>query len=191
MGFMTFSLPIAPEANALLDRSPLALLLGMVLDQQFPLERAFSGPYVLAERLGHEPTAQEIADFDTDALIAIFATPPVIHRFPKAMATRCQEVCRLVVDRYDGATERIWTEAADGRDLFKRVQALPGFGKQKAQIFVALLGKRCGVRPEGWREAAGAYGEEGAHMSVADIVDEASLAKVRDYKKAMKAQAKS
>ena len=190
MGSMTFSLPIDPAANALLDRSPLALLLGMVLDQQFPLERAFSGPYVLTERLGHEPTAQEIADFDTDELIAIFAKPPVIHRFPKAMATRCQDVCRQVMSLYEGDPARIWTDAADGADLFKRVNALPGFGKQKAQIFVALLGKRYGVEPAGWREAAGAYGAEGSHMSVADIVDDASLTKVRDHKKAMKAEAK-
>jgi uncharacterized HhH-GPD family protein len=188
---MTLTLPIDPAANELLGRSPLALLVGMVLDQQFPLERAFAGPYVLAERLGHEPTARELAEFDLDELIAVFAKPPVIHRFPKAMAARTQEVCRLVVERYDGETERIWTEAASGADLFKRVQALPGFGKQKAQIFVALLGKQYGVRPEGWREAAGAYGADGSHLSVADIVDDASLLKVREYKKALKAEAKA
>jgi uncharacterized HhH-GPD family protein len=191
MGRMTLTLPIDPAANELLGRSPLALLVGMVLDQQFPLERAFAGPYVLAERLGHEPTARELAEFDLDELIAVFAKPPVIHRFPKAMAARTQEVCRLVVERYDGETERIWTEAASGADLFKRVQALPGFGKQKAQIFVALLGKQYGVRPEGWREAAGAYGADGSHLSVADIVDDASLLKVREYKKALKAEAKA
>lgn len=191
MGGMTFSLPIPPEANALLDRSPLALLVGMTLDQQDKLEKAFTSPYVLSQRLGHEPTAQEIAGFDTEELIRIFSTPPALHRFPKAMATRTQEVCRLIVARYDGDVARLWTEAADGRDLFKRVAELPGFGKQKSQIFVALLGKRYGVQPAGWREAAGAYGEEGAHMSVADIVDDASLGKVRDYKKAMKAAAKS
>ncbi|GIF49681.1 putative HhH-GPD family protein [Asanoa ferruginea] len=188
---MTFSLPIAPEANALLDRSPLALLIGMTLDQQDKLEKAFSSPYVLSQRLGHEPTAEELAGFDTEELIRIFATPPALHRFPKAMATRTQEVCRLLVARYDGDPARLWSEAADGRDLFKRVAELPGFGRQKSQIFVALLGKRYGVRPEGWREAAGAYGDEGSHMSVADIVDEASLTKVRDYKKSMKAAAKS
>jgi len=188
---MTFSLPIAPEANALLDRSPLALLIGMTLDQQDKLEKAFSSPYVLSQRLGHEPTVEEIAGFDTEELIRIFATPPALHRFPKAMATRTQEVCRLLVARYDGETARLWSAAADGRDLFKRVAELPGFGRQKAQIFVALLGKRYGVQPAGWREAAGAYGDEGSHMSVADIVDEASLTKVRDYKKSMKAAAKS
>lgn len=188
---MTFSLPIAPEANELLDRSPLALLIGMTLDQQDKLEKAFSSPYVLSQRLGHEPTAEEIAGFDTDELIRIFATPPALHRFPKAMATRTQEVCRLLVARYDGDPARLWSEAADGRDLFKRVAELPGFGRQKSQIFVALLGKRYGVQPSGWREAAGAYGDEGSHMSVADIVDEASLTKVRDYKKSVKAAAKS
>lgn len=188
---MTFSLPIAPEANALLDRSPLALVIGMTLDQQDKLEKAFSSPYVLSQRLGHEPTAEEIAGFDTEELIKIFATPPALHRFPKAMATRTQEVCRLIVARYDGDAARLWTDASDGRDLFKRIADLPGFGRQKAQILVALLGKRYGVRPAGWREAAGAYGDEGSHMSVADIVDEASLTKVRDYKKSLKAAAKS
>jgi uncharacterized HhH-GPD family protein len=191
MGRMTLTLPIDPAANELLGRSPLALLVGMVLDQQFPLERAFAGPYVLAQRLGHEPTARELAEFDLEELIAVFAKPPVIHRFPKAMAARTQDVCRLVVERYDGETSRIWTEAASGADLFKRVQALPGFGKQKAQIFVALLGKQYDVRPEGWREAAGAYGGEGSYLSVADIVDDGSLAKVREYKKALKAEAKA
>ncbi|GIF66936.1 (Fe-S)-cluster assembly protein [Asanoa ishikariensis] len=188
---MTFSLPIAPEANALLDRDPLALLVGMVLDQQIPLEKAFSSPYVLTQRLGHEPTAQELAEFDPEELLKIFATPPALHRFPKAMAARTQEVCRQIVARYDGDTARLWSEATDGRELFRRVAELPGFGRQKSQIFVALLGKQYGVRPEGWRAAAGAYGDEGSHMSVADIVDEASLTKVRDYKKSVKAAAKS
>jgi uncharacterized HhH-GPD family protein len=188
---MTLTLPIDPAANELLGRSPLALLIGMILDQQVPFEKAFSSPYVLAERLGHEPTAREIAEFDADELIAIFAKPPALHRFPKAMAARTQEVCRQLVDRYDGDTAKIWTAAADGKDLFKRVADLPGFGKQKAQIFLALLGKQYGVRPDGWREAAGPYGEEGSHRSVADVVDEASLLKVRDFKKQMKGAAKS
>ncbi len=187
---MTLTLPIDPAANELLGRSPLALLVGMVLDQQFPLERAFAGPYVLAERLGHEPTARELAEFDLDELIAVFAKPPVIHRFPKAMAARTQEVCRLVVERYDGETERIWTEAASGADLFKRVQALPGFGKQKAQIFVALLAKRLGVRPDGWETVVGDYALDG-YRSVADVVDAESLQKVRDFKKAKKAAARA
>jgi uncharacterized HhH-GPD family protein len=188
---MTMSLPIDPEANELLSRDPLALTLGMVLDQQIPLEKAFSSPYVLAQRLGHAPTARELADFDPDALITIFATPPALHRFPKAMAVRVQEVCRVLVDRYDGDAAALWSDAADGRELLKRVGELPGFGKQKAQIFTALLGKQYGVRPDGWREAAGGYGEVDAYRSVADIVDAESLGRVRTYKKQMKADAKA
>jgi uncharacterized HhH-GPD family protein len=188
---MALSLPIEPEASKLLRESPLALLLGMLLDQQIPMEKAFSSPYVLQQRLGRALDARELADMDSEELTAIFAKPPALHRFPKAMAARSQEVCRALVDAYDGDTARLWTEAADGADLYKRVAALPGFGKQKSQIFVALLGKRYGVEKAGWREAAGAYGEEGAYKSVADVVDEASLAKVREYKKAMKAEAAS
>ena len=184
---MTFSLPIDAEANKLLERSPLALLIGMVLDQQVPLEKAFSSPYVLVQRLGHEPDAAELAAFDPDALIAIFAKPPALHRFPKAMAVRVQEVCRLLVDRYDGEAANLWTGVATGKELLKRIAELPGFGKQKAQIFLALLGKQYGVRPDGWREAAGAYGPEDAFKSVADIVDAGSLLKVREYKKQLKA----
>jgi uncharacterized HhH-GPD family protein len=191
MDAMTFSLPIPAEANALLDRDPLALLIGMVLDQQIPLEKAFSSPYVLALRLGHEPTAREIADFDPDALITIFATPPALHRFPKAMAARTQEVCRMLVERYDGDAAALWTGAADGRDLLARIAELPGFGRQKAQIFTALLGKQYGCTPPGWREAAGGYGDEDTYRSVADIVDGQSLAKVRAHKKEMKAAAKA
>jgi uncharacterized HhH-GPD family protein len=186
---MTLSLPIDPEANKLLGSDPLALLIGMVLDQQIPLEKAFSSPYVLAQRLGHAPTAQELAGFDPDALIAIFAKPPALHRFPKAMAARVQEVCRALVADYDGEAVSLWADAADGKELLKRIGSLPGFGKQKAQIFTALLGKQYGVQPPGWRQAAGGYGEEGSYRSVADIVDGDSLAKVRAYKKEMKAAA--
>ena len=188
---MAFALPIPDEANELLSRDPLALFIGMTLDQQIPLEKAFTSPWVLGQRLGHEPAAQEIADFDPEALVEIFATPPALHRFPKAMAARVQEVCRVIVGEYDGDPAAIWTGATDGADLLRRVLGLPGFGRQKAQIFVALLGKQCGVRPEGWREAAGAYGEEGSHRSVADIVDPESLVKVRTFKKQMKAEAKA
>lgn len=187
---MAIALPIAPAANDLLNGDPLALLIGMTLDQQIPLEKAFSSPYVLSQRLGHPPTATELAGFDTDALIAIFAEPPALHRFPKAMATRVQEVCRVLVASYDGDAAGLWRDAADGRELVRRIAALPGFGKQKSQIFAALLGKQYGVRPDGWREAAGAYGEDGSHRSVADIVDDASLAEVRAFKKEMKAAAK-
>jgi uncharacterized HhH-GPD family protein len=191
MGGMTLSLPIDAEANKLLATDPLALIIGMVLDQQVPLEKAFTSPYVLAQRLGHAPTAPEIAHFDPDALVAIFAKPPALHRFPKAMAARVQEVCRALVERYDGDAANLWTGVADGRELLARIGSLPGFGKQKAQIFTALLGKQYGVRPPGWREAAGGYGEEGSFRSVADIVDDASLAKVRAYKKELKAAAKA
>ncbi|OJF13594.1 HhH-GPD-type base excision DNA repair protein [Couchioplanes caeruleus] len=188
---MTFSLPIDAEANALLDRDPLAVVTAITLDQQVTMEKAFNSPYVLSQRLGHDPSATELADFEPEELIAIFATPPALHRFPKAMATRVQEVCRVLVDQYGGEAVGLWADVTSGDELYKRILALPGFGKQKAQIFVALLGKQYGVQPTGWREAAGGYGEEGSFKSVADIVDDQSLAKVRAYKKQMKAEAKA
>lgn len=188
---MTFSLPIDPGANELLNRDPLAVTLGIVLDQQITLEKAFTSPWVLAQRLGHEPDAAELAGFDPEALVAIFSEAPALHRFPKAMAARVQEVCRVIADEYDGDAAGLWTGVADGAELYKRIFALPGFGKQKAQIFVALLGKLYGVRPDGWREAAGGYGEEGSYKSVADIVDAESLGRVRAYKKQVKAAAKA
>jgi uncharacterized HhH-GPD family protein len=191
MGAMTMSLPIDAEANELLSTDPLALLIGMTLDQQDKLEKAFSSPYVLAQRLGHVPTVREIADFDLAELVAIFAEPPALHRFPKAMAGRVQEVCRALVARYDGDAANLWADVDSGAELVKRVASLPGFGKQKSQIFTALLGKQFGVQPPGWREAAGHYGEQGSYRSVADIVDGASLDKVRAYKKEMKAAAKA
>jgi uncharacterized HhH-GPD family protein len=188
---VTVSLPIAPEANALLNRSPLALLMAMLLDQQVPLERAFAAPSDLARRLGHDPEADELAGYDPDALVAVFSERPALHRFPKAMAARVQTLCRVILDEYDGDAEKVWAGAATGQELLKRVGALPGFGEQKAKIFVALLGKQLGVRPEGWREAAGTYGEETAYRSVADIVDEESLGRVRSYKQQLKAAAKA
>ena len=188
---MPISLPVDDEANELLSRNALALLIAMLLDQQVPLERAFSAPRDLVRRLGHEPTAEELAAFDPEALAAVFSERPALHRFPKAMAARVQEVCRVLVERYDGDASGLWTGVDSGKELLKRVGELPGFGKQKAQIFVALLGKQYGVQPAGWREAAGAYGEEGSHRSVADIVDGASLTKVREFKQAMKAAAKT
>ncbi|MEU7759675.1 MULTISPECIES: HhH-GPD-type base excision DNA repair protein [Micromonospora] len=188
---MTLSLPIDPQANELLGRSPLALLLGMVLDQQVPMEKAFSSPYVLAQRLGHEPDAAELAGYDPEALVEIFARPPALHRFPKAMAARVQEVCRALVERYDGDPARLWSDVTDGRELLRRVGELPGFGRQKAQIFVALLGKRFGITPDGWREAAGDYGDADAHRSVADVTDPESLRRVREFKQRMKAEAKA
>jgi uncharacterized HhH-GPD family protein len=188
---MTLSLPVEDAANELLSRSPLALLLAMMLDQQVPLEKAFSSPYQLALRLGHEPTAAELAGFDPEALVAIFSARPALHRFPRAMAARAQELARQLVEHYDGAAERVWADAATGQELVTRLSKLAGFGGYKAQITTALLGKQFGVRPEGWREAAGHFGEEGSHYSVADIVDDASLAAVRAHKKGVKAAAKA
>jgi len=183
---MTLSLPIEAEANELLSRDGFALLLAMMLDQQVPFEKAFNSPYQLALRLGHEPTAEEIAGFDPDALAAIFAERPALHRFPRAMAARAQELARVVVDRYDGDASALWAGAADGAELRSRLSELPGYGAYKAQITIALLGKQLGVQPDGWREAAGHFGEAGSHYSVADIRDDASLAAVRSHKKAMK-----
>jgi uncharacterized HhH-GPD family protein len=162
----------------------------MVLDQQVPLERAFSAPYDLAQRLGHDLDVTELADYDPEALTEIFGRRPALHRFPKAMAARVQAVCRIIVDRYEADPAGVWSDARDGTELLKRIGELPGFGKQKAQILVALLGKQYGIRPKGWREAAGAFGDEGSHASVADIVDEKSLLLVREHKQQMKAAAK-
>jgi uncharacterized HhH-GPD family protein len=184
------SMPVDPEANELLTRSPLALLIAMLLDQQVPLERAFSAPRDLVQRLGHEPTAEELASFDPDRLAAIFSERPALHRFPKAMAGRVQELGRIVVESYGGDTAALWSTASSGAELLRRVTSLPGFGEQKAKIFVALLGKQLGVRPSGWREAAGAFGEEGSYVSVADITGDESLARVRSHKQALKAAAK-
>ena len=182
---------ITGDANAdqILTDSPFALLVGMMLDQQYPMEHAFRGPAKVLDRFGSfEPAA--IATADPEEFAALCSTPPAIHRFPGSMAARLQEVARIVEHDYGGDASRIWTEAADAKDLMKRVQALPGFGKQKAQIFVALLAKQLGVRPDGWEKAVGAYAAEG-YRSVADVVDEASLQKVRDYKKQKKAAARA
>ena len=188
---MALSLPIDAKANELLARSPLALLIAMVLDQQVPLEKAFSSPYVLEQRLGHPLDAQELATYDADGLVELFSRPPALHRFPKAMAVRVQEVCRLLVEQYDGDAAVLWGDARSGAELLKRISNLPGFGKQKAQIMVALLGKQYGIRPTGWREAAGMFGEAKAYYSVADIVDGPSLVKVREHKQQLKAAAKA
>ena len=188
---MTLSLPVGDDANALLSRSPLALLIGMLLDQQVTIEKAFSSPAVLAERLGHEPEVTELAEFDPEALAAIFAERPALHRYPRAMAARVQDLCRLIADRYNGDAPQVWAGARSGAELLARVAELPGFGAQKAQIFVALLGKQLGVRPKGWREAAGPFGDKAAYRSVADIVDADSLARVRAYKQQLKATAKA
>jgi uncharacterized HhH-GPD family protein len=180
-----------PDADALLSRDPLALLIGMVLDQQIPLEWAFKGPLHMTQRLGRDLDAADIAARDPDELAKVFATPPAIHRFPGSMAGRVQQLCRVIADDYDGDAAAVWRDAKDGADLLKRVEALPGFGKQKAKIFVALLGKQLGVKAKGWREAAGEFGEAKSFKSVADIKDAKSLEKVRAFKKQMKAEAKA
>jgi len=175
-----------PQADALLSADPLALLIGMVLDQQVPLERAFSAPAELAERLGRPLEAADLAVMDPDELAAVFATRPALHRYPGSMAGRVQAMAQVVVDEYGGKAASIWRGASSGEELLRRVKALPGFGEQKARIFVALLGKQLGVRPSGWEAASSPFGEPGSHRSVADIVDGESLAEVRAYKQAAK-----
>ena len=178
------------QANKLLADEPLALLIGMLLDQQIPMEKAFTSPDVLRERLGGALDARTIADYDADALEEIFRRPPALHRFPAAMAKRVQTLTQILVERYDGDAAAVWRDARSGKELIERVGALPGFGEQKAKIFAALLGKQLGVRPRGWREATGEFGEDGTHRSVADVVDAASLEAVRAHKKQVKAAAK-
>ena len=181
-----------PAADALLTRDPLALLIGMVLDQQFPMERAFGSPHLLATRLGVDRLdARDLAETDPDELAKVFTGPPALHRFPGSMAGRVQAVCRLVVDEYGGDAATLWNTADSGAELLRRLEALPGFGKQKARIFLALLGKQLGVRPDGWQEAAGPYGEDGSYRSVADVTGPESLAMVREFKRAAKAAARS
>jgi uncharacterized HhH-GPD family protein len=177
-------------ADALLASDPFALLVGMLLDQQFPMERAFAGPYVLARRMGLErldPAA--VASADPEALAALMAGPPAVHRYHTSMAGRVQALARHVLEIYAGDAGALWRDVADGGELFRRVRSLPGFGDQKAKIFVALLGKQFGIRPPGWEDAAGDYAAPG-RRSVADVVDATTLQEVRDYKKAMKAQAR-
>ncbi|AIY47851.2 Base excision DNA repair protein, HhH-GPD family protein [Mycolicibacterium fortuitum] len=179
-----------PEADALLESNPFALLVGMLLDQQIPMETAFAGPKKIADRLG-DVDARVIADYNPDEFIAVVSQTPAIHRFPGSMGKRVQELARAIVDEYDGDVTALWTGGdPDGKEVLRRLKQLPGFGDQKARIFLALLGKQYGVTPAGWREAAGDYGKAGSFMSVADVVDPGSLQKVRSYKKQMKAAAK-
>ena len=181
-----------PDADALLDRDPFALLVGMLLDQQFPMERAFAAPGLLAVRLGVDRLdPRAIAEHDPADFAALFTGPPALHRYPGAMAQRVQALAALVVEHYDDDASALWRDVRDGAALLRRLTALPGFGTQKAQIFVALLGKQRGVTPPGWREAAGGYGEEGSYRSVADVVDAASLGRVREFKQAAKAEKKA
>jgi uncharacterized HhH-GPD family protein len=188
---MPLHLPIDADANDLLNRSPLALIIAMLLDQQVTIEKAFTSPRDLVARLGHEPTAAELASFDPDALAAVFSQRPALHRYPRAMAGRVQQLCRAVTERYDGDAANVWRGVSDGEELLARLRELPGFGADKSQIFLALLGKRYGVQPPGWREAAGRFGAAGSHCSVADIVDAGSLAEVRSYKQGLKAAARA
>ncbi|MFD5971132.1 HhH-GPD-type base excision DNA repair protein [Streptomyces sp. NPDC060311] len=189
---VTLHLAQDPEADELLGRSPLAALIGLLLDQQVPMEWAFKGPSTIARRMGAEDLdAHDIAAYDPEAFAALLSEKPAVHRYPGSMAGRVQQLCRYLVETYDGDAEGVWRGVSTGGELLKRLQALPGFGKQKAQIFLALLGKQLGVRPEGWREAAGAYGEPDSFRSVADIRGPESLTKVRAHKQEMKAAAKA
>jgi len=176
-----------PDADALLSKDPLALLVGMLLDQQVPMEWAFASPQQLVERLGRDLDASELADHDPDKLAELFATPPALHRYPAAMAGRVQALGRHLVETYNGHAAQVWSGAATGDELRRRLEGLPGFGPAKAQIFLALLGKQLRVRPPGWREAAGSYGADGVYRSVADVTDADSLSRVRAYKQQMKA----
>jgi uncharacterized HhH-GPD family protein len=178
------------DADALLSNDPLALLIGMLLDQQVPMETAFAGPAKLRDRIGGLDAAA-IAGYDADELVDVFRIQPSIHRYPGSMAGRVQALCSAVVEEWGGDASAIWTRGEpDGPEILRRLKALPGFGEQKARIFLALLGKQYGLSADGWREAAGDYGTEGSYRSVADIVDPGSLTKVREFKKAAKAAAK-
>ncbi|KOV60020.1 HhH-GPD-type base excision DNA repair protein [Streptomyces sp. MMG1121] len=192
---VTLHLAQDPEADALLGRSPLAALVGMLLDQQVPMEWAFKGPRTIADRLGAgdagDLDAHDIAAMDPEAFAALLSDKPAVHRYPGSMAKRIQQLCQYLVEHYDGDAEAVWRGVPTGAELRKRLEELPGFGKQKAQIFLALLGKQLGVTPKGWREAAGAYGEPESFRSVADITGPESLAKVRAHKQEMKAAAKA
>jgi uncharacterized HhH-GPD family protein len=177
--------------DQLLTDDPLALVIAMVLDQQVPMERAFTSPFDLRERLGGPLDVAVLASMDPEALAAVFSERPALHRFPKSMASRVQAVCGVIVDSYGNDAAAIWTSASDGRELLANVKGLPGFGDQKARIFIALLGKQLGVRPPGWEKAASPYGDAGSFRSVADIDSPEALAKVRQYKAKAKARAKA
>jgi uncharacterized HhH-GPD family protein len=179
------------EANELLEREPLALVIGMLLDQQITIEIAFLGPKKILDRVG-SLDARTIAEYDPEKFAALCSTPPAIHRFPGSMAKRVQALCQGLVDEYDGSAEALWTAGnPNGAEVLRRLKALPGYGDVKAQIFLALLGKQRGLKATGWQKAAGEFGKKGTHLSVADITDQASLLEVRAYKKQMKAAAKA
>lgn len=191
-GVPTIRIAQDDAADELLGRDPLALLMGMLLDQQFPMERAFAAPRLLADRLGVEVLcATDLAGADPEQFAKVFQGPPALHRYPGSMAARTQAVCRLLVEHYGGRADGLWADVPDGATLLERIGELPGFGAQKAKILVALLGKQYGVTPPGWREAAGDYGGEGSRRSVADVTGPDSLGEVRQYKQEQKAAAKS
>jgi len=187
---MTLHITGDDAADTLLSEDPFALLIGMLLDQQIAMETAFAGPAKIRDRIGTlEP--QAIADYDADAFVEVFRTSPAVHRYPGSMAGRTQSVADAIVRDWDGDAAALWTRGEpDGAEILRRVKALPGFGEQKAKIFLALLGKRLGITAVGWRAVTGAYGEEGSFRSVADIVDAESLGRVRETKRAAKAAAK-
>ncbi len=178
------------EADDLVNTDPLALLLGMMLDQQIPMERAFTSPWQLKDRLGNRLDAELIATLPEDKLMAAFKEKPALHRFPGSMATRAQTLCQHIVENYDGDAATLWETAESGEEIHKRLVALPGFGKEKSMIFTAVLAKRFGIKPEGWEKAAGPFADN-TPRSVADIYDAASLAEVRAWKKAQKAKGKT
>jgi uncharacterized HhH-GPD family protein len=188
---MSLHLATTHDGNALLARDPLALMLGMLLDQQIPMEKAFTSPSVLAERLGVDQLdAAAIAAMPPEELLELFRTPPALHRFPGSMAERTQQLCQALVEHWDGDAAAVWREVDSGAELVRRVGTLPGFGAQKAKIFVALLAKQFGVQPAGWQDATGDYGQDG-FRSIADVVDDASKVRVREFKKELKARARA
>jgi uncharacterized HhH-GPD family protein len=182
------SIPITgdPEADALLVTDPLALLIGMLLDQQVPMEWAFRGPYNLKDRLGGRLDATEIAAMGPDAVVEVFCAKPALHRYPAVMARRTHELCQFLVDHYKGDAAKVWFRVTSGDELYRRLRELPGYGEEKAKIFMAILAKRLGKKPEGWELAAAPFSDE-VPRSVADVASPATLAKVREFKKAQKA----
>jgi len=190
---VTLTLAQDPEADRLLAADPFALLSGMLLDQQFPMERAFAGPYLLATRLGHPDRLDPalIVATDDETLQAAAAGPPAIHRYPGSMIGRIKALADVVVTQYGGNAERIWTDPGDGNAVLKRLKALPGFGDQKSRIFLALVAKRLGVKPRGWQQACSPYGAKGTRMSIADVTDRTTLDQVRAFKQKAKAAARS
>lgn len=173
------------DADRLLATDPLALLIGMLLDQQFPMERAFAGPHILRSRLGRELDAHDLTEIDEDELVEVYRGPPAIHRYPASMAKRTQALAQAVVDDYDGDAEKIWEEAADGKDLYRRLKALPGFGEAKARIFVGVVGKRLGKGPAGWEKEAADW------ASIADVASFDDIADLREAKRLAKEAKKS